>query len=277
MSIAGGSYIRFYPAFYGPSCSRQREGGVGGAFTFACTAWWRVIYLLCLVVSRLKGVLVIWPDSRRERKRRIGYPYRSCRTSAPLFSGSGAEIAPDGHIQWRRAHWCLWAICYETKAASWRRSIDDDNPSDNEGSSQFLTGRLHGLNLKIDDWCDITELEQEKWGPALKKQTRRRSTCLQEVTWPRWIETAKWKRSRAFQKNTETTLCERSSDSISLSIYEVHEEQSWKWRLHEMNDKIPDRWKKTCWIWMDLLPDLDLMSPVVQAEVTIQRQAHNAN
>ena len=28
---------------------------------------------------------------------------------------------------------------------------------------------------------------------------------------------------------------------------------------------------------MDLLPDLDLMSPVVQAEVTIQRQAHNAN
>ena len=28
--------------------------------------------------------------------------------------------------------------------------------------------------------------------------------------------------------------------------------------------------------WMDLLPDLDLMSPVVQAEVTIQRQAHNA-
>ena len=27
--------------------------------------------------------------------------------------------------------------------------------------------------------------------------------------------------------------------------------------------------------WMDLLPDLDLMSPVVQAEVTIQRQAHN--
>ena len=28
--------------------------------------------------------------------------------------------------------------------------------------------------------------------------------------------------------------------------------------------------------WMDLLPDLDLMSPVVQAEVAIQRQAHNA-
>ena len=29
-----------------------------------------------------------------ERKRRIGYPYRSCRTSVPLFSGSGANLAP---------------------------------------------------------------------------------------------------------------------------------------------------------------------------------------
>ena len=28
--------------------------------------------------------------------------------------------------------------------------------------------------------------------------------------------------------------------------------------------------------WLDLLPDLDLMSPVVQAEVTIQRQVHTA-
>ena len=33
-----------------------------------------------------------------ERERRIGYPYRSCRTSVPLFSGSGAEYAPDGPI-----------------------------------------------------------------------------------------------------------------------------------------------------------------------------------
>ena len=35
----------------------------------------------------------------------------------------------------------------------------------------------------IDDWCDKTELEQEKWGPALRNRlTRRRSVCLQMVT-----------------------------------------------------------------------------------------------
>ncbi len=42
--------------------------GVGGVFTFACTAWWRVTYLLFLVVSRLKGVLGIWPDSCSVKK-----------------------------------------------------------------------------------------------------------------------------------------------------------------------------------------------------------------
>ena len=42
-------------------CERSENfgGGVGVFLLLHCTAWWRVIYLLCLVVSRLKGVLVI--------------------------------------------------------------------------------------------------------------------------------------------------------------------------------------------------------------------------
>ena len=33
--------------------------GWGGVFLLLhCAAWWRIIYLLCLVVSGLKGVLV---------------------------------------------------------------------------------------------------------------------------------------------------------------------------------------------------------------------------
>ena len=37
----------------------------------------------------------------------------------------------------------------------------------------------------IDDWCDITELEAEKWGPALRnRQARHQSTrdCLIEMS-----------------------------------------------------------------------------------------------
>ena len=71
---------------------------LGGVFTFALYSMVESIYLLCLVVCRLKGLQELL-DSREyrlfdqtlaERKRRIGYPYRSCRTSVPLFSGSGA-------------------------------------------------------------------------------------------------------------------------------------------------------------------------------------------
>ena len=54
----------------------------------------------------------------------------------------------------------------------------------------------------IDDWCDITELESEKWGPALRNRL------------------------------------EGEAD-------EIYEEQSWEWRLDEVDDKISDRWKKT--------------------------------
>ena len=48
--------------------------------------------------------------------------------------------------------------------------------------------------------------------------------------------TAKWKRSRLLQTDVETTLCERSSDSVPVSIHEIYEEQSWKWRLDEVDD-----------------------------------------
>ena len=81
----------------------------------------------------------------------------------------------------------------------------------------------------IDDWCDITELESEKWGPALRNRLEG--------------EAAVYK--RLLEEDVETTLCERSSDSVPVSIHEIYEEQSWKWRPDEVDDKISDRWKKT--------------------------------
>ena len=81
----------------------------------------------------------------------------------------------------------------------------------------------------IDDWCDITELESEKWGPALRNRLEG--------------EAAVYK--RLLEEDVETTLCERSSDSVPVSIREIYEEQSWKWRPDEVDDKISDRWKKT--------------------------------
>ena len=98
----------------------------------------------------------------------------------------------------------------------------------------------------IDDWCDITELEQEKWGPALRNRLVGEAAVYKRLLDRDELRQPNGRGVLYFKKNTETTLCERSSDSISLQIFEVHEERPWKWRFDEMDDKIPNRWKKTC-------------------------------
>ena len=98
----------------------------------------------------------------------------------------------------------------------------------------------------IADWCDITELESEKWGPALRNRLEGEASVYKRL-----LDRCDLRQPNGrgvdylVQENTETTFCERSSDCIHIQIYEVYEEQSWKWRLDEMDDKIPTRWKKT--------------------------------
>ena len=70
------------------------SGGGGGVFTFACTAWWRVyIYYVWLYLGSREYWL--FDLTLAERKRRIGYPYRSCRTSVPLFKGGGEFLVTE--------------------------------------------------------------------------------------------------------------------------------------------------------------------------------------
>ena len=40
----------------------------------------------------------------------------------------------------------------------------------------------------IDDWCDITELEPEKRGPAFAQSTGRRGAAIQEVIGQRYAQ-----------------------------------------------------------------------------------------
>ena len=166
---------------------------------------------------------------------------RQCHSSvvAELLSSHGLW-------EWLRAHRWLWVICNETKdPASWRPT-NDDHTGDNEGSTRLWRENLMVCIWRCNRWlvwhhrAGIREM-----GSSIEKQIGRRSSCLQEVTWPRWIETATRTRSRLLQEDVETTLCERSSDSVPVSIHEIYEEQSWKWRPDEVDDKISDWWKKT--------------------------------
>ena len=59
-------------------------------------------------------------------------------------------------------------------------------------------------------------------------------------------------------------------------FHAIYEEQSWKCRIDEMDDKIPRLMEEELEeSWMDLCPELDLTSPAIVAEVTARRNAHN--
>ena len=113
----------------------------------------------------------------------------------------------------------------------------------------------------IDDWRDITELEQEKWGPALRNRLEGEQLFakgyFKRTLRPHFVKGAQTVflyRLMKFMKNN------RGNGDL----------MKWMTRFQIDGRRLAES-------WVDLLPDLDLLPPVVQAEVTIQRQQHNAN
>jgi len=69
----------------------------------------------------------------------------------------------------------------------------------------------------IHDWCDISELESDKWGPALRNRLEGEA-----AVYKRFLDREELKELNSI----ETTLCERGSNSLPISTNnEIHEEQ----------------------------------------------------
>ena len=148
-------------------------------------------------------------------------------------------------------------MCYETKAASSRRPIDDDNPSDNKGSSGF-DGKTSWFACEdaIDAWCDITELEQEKWGPAL------RNRLGEAPVYKRLLDQGELRqpngRGVEYFKSTPRPHFVKAAQTVFLYRMDL---TKWMTRFQIDGRRLAES-------WMDLLPDLDLMSPVVDTTET---------
>ena len=70
----------------------------------------------------------------------------------------------------------------------------------------------------IDDWCDITEMEPEKRGPALRNRLEGERRC------------------ELFQKILATTFHQGSPNSVLVSIHAVHEIQQRYTGLAQVDD-----------------------------------------
>ena len=75
----------------------------------------------------------------------------------------------------------------------------------------------------IDDWCDITELDADKRGPALRNRLEG------EASGQRSPE-GSYQRSEVLQELPAAALREGSSERFSLPLPAVHEHAPWEWR-----------------------------------------------
>ena len=79
-----------------------------------------------------------------QRKRRIGYPYRSCRTSVPLFRGEGDDqLWGSGRGAIAGCH-CGVPICVSYLLSKFRATIHRDTQENNNDCS------LHWRQSKVD-------------------------------------------------------------------------------------------------------------------------------
>ena len=127
----------------------------------------------------------------------------------------------------------------------------------------------------IDDWCDITELEAEKWGPAIRNRLEgeasvyKRLLDREQLREPngRGVEYFKRTLRPHFVKGAQTVFLYRFMRFMKNNRGNA-ELMKWMTRFQIDGRRLEES-------WMDLCPELDLTSPAIVAEVTARRNAHN--
>ena len=127
----------------------------------------------------------------------------------------------------------------------------------------------------IDDWCDITELEAEKWGPALRNRLEGEASVFkrlldrEELRQPngRGVEYFKRTLRPHFVKGAQTVFLYRFMRFMKNNRGNG-DLMKWMTRFQIDGRRLEES-------WMDLCQELDLTSPAIVAEVTARRNAHN--
>ena len=120
----------------------------------------------------------------------------------------------------------------------------------------------------IDDWCDITELESEELGPALRNRLEGEA-----AVYKRLLDRDDLRQPNArgvdYFKRTLTPHFVKGAQTVFLYRFMKFMKNNrgngdlMKWMTRFQTDG-----RRLAEAWMDLLPELDQTTPVIQAEVT---------
>ena len=120
----------------------------------------------------------------------------------------------------------------------------------------------------IDDWCDITELEAEKWGPALRNRLEGEASVFKRLPDKEELRQPNGRGVEYFKR----TLKPHFYIFMRFMKNNRGNGDLMKWMTRFQIDG--RRFEEA---WMDLCPELDLNSPPIQAEVAARRLQHQHN
>ena len=95
----------------------------------------------------------------------------------------------------------------------------------------------------IDDWCDITELETEKWGPALRNRLEGEASVYKRLLDRDELRQPNGRGVEYF-KRTLRPHCVKGAQTVFLYRFMKFMKNN-RENGDEMDDKISNRWKKT--------------------------------
>ena len=129
------------------------------------------------------------------------------------------------------------------------------------------------LEDAIDDWCDIRELESEKWGPAFRNRLEGEASVFNRLLDREDLRQPNG-RGVAYFKRTLRPHFVRGAQTIFLYRFMRFMKNNrgngdlmkWMTRFQIDGRRLEES-------WMDLCPELDLASPAIVAEVQARRAA----
>ena len=136
---------------------------------------------------------------------------------------------------------------------------------------------LFAFEDAIDDWCDITELESEKWGPALRNRLEGEASVYKRLLGRDDLRQPNGRGVDYFKRRTLRPHFVKGAQTVFIYRFRKFMKKNrgngdlmkWMTRFQIDGRRLEEA-------WMDLLPELGLMSPVIQTEVARQRAAPNS-
>ena len=148
-------------------------------------------------------------------------------------------------------------------------------------TTQVTTKVLPGMEGKtswfafedaIDDWCDITELEAEKWGPALRNRLEGEASVFKRLLDREELRQPNG-REEYFKRTLRPHFVKGAQTVFLYRFMRVMKNNRGNGDLMKWMTRFQIDGRRLEEAWMDLCPELDLNSPPIQAEVQARRVA----